>query len=447
MASVIPAHKDSSSASSYVSMAPPPSTAVPVRRCAHYQSLTLDTSSTTAKKIESDTPPMTPVGREGDIEAAGSLCSCSIRMTDDGYQLLEQSVLTPPRTPMTGTAPQSFKRSPPKSVEKSITSSRNSSTAIEYVLVDSSTTSTVSSFSEKHLTTAALVPVSRPFAPEGTFKLYNDSSPYGFGAWSTVYRALFIPSENESQPIVIAVKKPSNEKAVPILKREAAILSYLSTPIPTPGAIPLLGFDEPTTSLLLPAHPLTLESFVRAANAEINSEENISLSTLRCPVVRMQQWLLLAKKLCEGFVALKKRGVVHGDVKWANILLREYVISDRERGTWGIEDGGKKAPLYEPIIVDFSSSHIETPGVTQEPISAITVPFCAPELLEAFSSPAGHPVPMPTFASDLYSVAITLLTAAIGSDPYSVRGASDARKGLWVKCGDPVGFARGTRGG
>lgn len=208
-------------------------------------------------------------------------------------------------------------------------------------------------------------------------------------------------------------------------------------PEPTRGVIPFYGFDKATTSLLLPAYPLTLESFVKASHNFINSEQNISLSTLRCPVVKMRQWLFLAKKLCEGFVALKEKRVVHGDVKWGNVLLREYILSPEEKKIWGNNDEKK---LYEPLIVDFSSSHVEP--AEPKAISALTVAFCAPELLDAWLSPVESTAPIPTFSSDLYSMALTLLTAAIGSDPYSIRTATDARKGMWVKCGDPVGFVR-----
>ena len=442
MASPIPVH---------IILSPRASPPLP-KRCPH-QKLTLDT--TAAGKMVADTPPMTP--KSAGDSLFDSLCSCSLTMADDDYQLVQHVALTPPRTPKGERKSLSFCGSlPVKATVKSGPAS-NTASSSDFVLADSSTSSSaVSSFSSTEPcnekpstpTTGAASPAPpATIVPRGTFTLFNDSQPYGTGAWSVVQRALYTPDPTEgTKPEIIAVKKPAAKSAIPILRTEAAILSYLCTPTPTRGVIQFYGFGEATTSLLLPAYPLTLESLVKASNSSINSEENISLSTLRCPVVRMRQWLFLTKKLCEGFIELKNKRVVHGDVKWGNILLREYTIPPEEKTIWGTR---KEEPLYEPIIIDFSSSHIVDHSIstkhTAPPISALTVAFCAPELLEAFLRPIETPVA--TYSSDLYSLALTLLTASIGSDPYSVRGASDARKSMWVKCGDPVGFARGDERG
>lgn len=424
-------------ASSYTTMAP---LTAPSKRCSHAQGLTVNTTDLAPWQTNSDTPPVTPISKV-DI-ASGIVCSCSLTSADDGYQLLQQSALTPPRTPKTlSSTPLDFRKA--STIHQEEMNPESTSTSCSgYALVDSSETSSglESLANESSVSTVPSVTPAQltPFAPKGTFSVLKNARPFGHGAWSVVYPGLFTPtSSSNTEPELIAVKKPEQKKGVPILTNEASILSYLSTPEPTCGVIPFYGFDETTTSLLLPAYPLTLESFVKASQKFINSEENISLSTLRCPVVKMRQWLFIAKKLCEGFIALKKKQVVHGDVKWGNILLREYIIPIEEQSIWG--DNSDEA-LYEPIIVDFSSSHIEP----SEPraISALTVAFCAPELLEAFLSPVEEVAPMPTFSSDLYSLALTLLTTAIGSDPYSIRAASDARKGMWVKCGDPLGFVQ-----
>lgn len=388
-------------------------------------------------KMNSDTPPVTPIAKDS-FSTSGTMCSCSLTGTDDGYQSLQQSVLTPPRTPKSRDHMSlDFRRTPTKDSE---TSSKSASTSGFVLTGSSGISSRLSSYpsdasntgkdrtgSQVHLT---------PFAPKGTFSVLNGARPFGNGAWSIVSPGLFTRTKN-TEPEIIAIKKPEQKKGIPILTSEAAILSYLSTPEPTCGVIPFYGFDKATTSLLLPAYPLTLESFVKTSHKFINSDENISLSTLRCPVVKMRQWLFLAKRLCEGFVALKEKRVVHGDVKWGNVLLREYTLSPEERKIWG---GNDEKILYEPLIVDFSSSHVEP--AEPKAISALTVAFCAPELLEAWLAPVEVAAPVPTFSSDLYSMALTLLTAAIGSDPYSIRAATDARKGMWVKCGDPVGFVR-----
>lgn len=422
-------------------MASPGITSSPTSKmvpCPHYEVLTINTNIS-PREAGTHTPPMTPVLST----VSGGCCPCSVATMDEG---LQQSILTPPRTPRSVTDPNRR----PTLVSQTSGSSSDSTSSSGFVFLNSSSCSVLStclrnepSF-EKVPTTPAMKPT--PFAPKGTFVVLNNSRPFGHGVWSIVYRGFFSRgSSRAADPEVIAVKKPGTKNAIPILRIEAAILSYLSTPVPTPGVIPFYGFDEVTTSLLMPAYPLTLESFVKDAHKFINSEENISLSTLRCPVVKMRQWLFLARKLCQGFCALKAKRVVHGDIKWGNVLLREAAIPLGEHGIWA--ERGQGGVLYEPIIIDFSSSQVISTDTEPKAVSALTIPFCAPELLERFLDPEGRQAPVPTFTSDLYSVALTLLTAAIGSDPYSVRMATDTTKASWAKCGDPVGFARGDERG
>src|SRR5262249_16809269 len=52
-----------------------------------------------------------------------------------------------------------------------------------------------------------------------------------------------------------------------------------------------------------------------------------------------------------------------------------------------------------------------------------------------------EPRPMPTFASDLYSLGITLLQMAIGSSPYS-EAAGEWQRTAWCQQGDPIAFGR-----
>src|SRR5690606_27909498 len=73
---------------------------------------------------------------------------------------------------------------------------------------------------------------------------------------------------------------------------------------------------------------------------------------------------------------------------------------------------------------------------------ALTTTFCAPELLTTANN-------APTFSSDLFATAMTLLIAAIGSNPYgsSAHPGSEGLRLLWCKGGDPMSFARADERG
>lgn len=171
----------------------------------------------------------------------------------------------------------------------------------------------------------------------------------------------------------------------------------------------------------------------------------------RAPVVGIPQWLFFAERLCETFSALKRAGVVHGDVKWSNILLREY-HPEPEDALWEEYVCTTGERLLVPVLVDFSSSHVG--GEPVAAVSAVTTAFAAPELLQSFlrgvvvASPVmltgGGPHPVPTFASDLYSLGVSLLAAAVGSEVYCNAGR---HVGIYVRQGNPMGWVKADERG
>lgn len=98
--------------------------------------------------------------------------------------------------------------------------------------------------------------------------------------------------------------------------------------------------------------------------------------------------------------------------------------------------------LWEPVLVDFSSSHVEREGEIPDAVSAVTTSFAAPELLQSFLKPVAHPVP--SFGSDLYSLALSLLAAAVGSEVYANAGR---HVGIYVRQGNPVGWVKADERG
>ncbi|OQV06404.1 Protein kinase domain-containing protein [Cladophialophora immunda] len=236
---------------------------------------------------------------------------------------------------------------------------------------------------------------------------------FGTGAWSTVYKATTHPKPRTvlgswtpplspafAAPVLVAVKRPARRDAIPILKSEASVLTYLQT-IPNSDnyVVPFYGtVDE--TSLVLEAIPFSLEDHIRHCAAA--AAKTLSTWTMTEPVLGSDaKWFHLARQLISALVWLHNDAqVVHGDIKPGNILLT------RVQGS-GIDIS------FQPIFADFSSAQrLDTDDTTVNTLSAVTREYTAPELLN--SKVLRDPTSTATPASDVFSMAITLLVAATG---------------------------------
>ncbi|OCT47465.1 protein kinase domain-containing protein [Cladophialophora carrionii] len=236
---------------------------------------------------------------------------------------------------------------------------------------------------------------------------------FGTGAWSVVYKAstqarsrnvsaaLTPPlSPTNITPVIVAVKKPARRDAVAILKSEARILTYLrSVPESERYVVPFYGVVDEAT-IVLEAMPFSLEDHIRKC-AGI-AAQNFSTRTMTEPVVgSTAKWFALAQQLVSALAWLHNSAqVVHGDIKPGNILLSRVQGSGTEI-------------TFEPLFADFSSSqrlglHETTPNT----LSAVTREYTAPELLN--SKVLRDPTSTATTASDVFSMALTLLVAATG---------------------------------
>ncbi|EYE91923.1 protein kinase domain-containing protein [Aspergillus ruber CBS 135680] len=285
----------------------------------------------------------------------------------------------------------------------------------------------------------------------------DSSTPiqFGHGVWSVVYKASSLPApsttDSHSDPAlitppaspasknrIVAVKSPIRKDAHAVLECEARVLTRLSL---TPGAeqyiVSFLGYLPRSHALVMGAVPLALSSYI--TEEAVKAQERRSTANMFEPVLGKQRWGSLTQRLISGLDWMHNTaGVVHGDIKPHNVLLRRVSAVDDDEG-FG----------YEPLYADFSSAH-DTSSTTSSPApgSALTPPFAAPELLSpaALKSPTGA---TPTTASDVFSLAVTLLAAATG-DLLLYPGASHMQRLAMAREGHRVvEFARsggnGTR--
>lgn len=236
---------------------------------------------------------------------------------------------------------------------------------------------------------------------------------FGTGAWSTVYQgttharrrsgsAPLTPplSPTLITPLLVAIKKPARRDASIILKSEAKILSYLQA---VPGCnkfiVPFYGVVDDTT-IIMEALPFRLGDHIR--QCAVVASQNCSTWTMTEPVLgNAAKWISLAQRLVSALAWLHDQArVVHGDIKPDNILMSHV-------------HGSGTDITFEPLFADFSSSQrLDLGETTPNTLSAVTREYTAPELLS--SKVLRDPSSCATTASDVFSMALTLLVAATG---------------------------------
>lgn len=251
----------------------------------------------------------------------------------------------------------------------------------------------------------------------------------GSGAWSKVYAAnnyvTLIKTQSRNTPpasplgprsntnrivpssielrkgSLLAIKAPSHKMAHPILKNEARILTYLmKQPDCSDHIVEFYGEDVDTNGLVFARAERTLMDIITTSLK--NTPATLPQTD---PITTLPFWLSCTRQLISALSWLHTHNIVHGDLKPANILCTSGNLQ----------------------IADFSSSFYLPPQGTYEPrpTDAITAPYASPELLKSYSLSQSASDPSsrhPTFASDIWALACTLLVAATGHEPYAFAG-------------------------
>ncbi len=129
-------------------------------------------------------------------------------------------------------------------------------------------------------------------------------------------------------------------------------------------------------------------------------------------IVRRQRhgvMLDLFLKVCDGLSHMHANGVIHGNIKGSNILVR------------------REEELLQPIISDIGIGYIYDPEYFQGAAFRASVPYMSPEYIAYITVPGAKPA-LPesvTAASDLYSLTVVLCEALTGRLPYDEEDMSD----------------------
>lgn len=275
---------------------------------------------------------------------------------------------------------------------------------------------------DEHADSAKISPILQcPFQVEIAKNHSGSPLLFGQGAWSNVYRGVGRPiptfsappasnlptpfpspslSPQASVPVLVAVKSPITNASQPILYNEAIILTHLTrTKNHEDFIVNFYGFIPSSTSLVFAPVPLSLSDHI-GTHVRLARSRYPELQSTNPILGGVPTWLDLADKLITALAWLHNEAlVVHGDLKPGNILLSP------KRSSFD--------SALEPLLIDFSSSHfLSCTKAPSNTLSALTREYAAPELLSL--SVLRDPSSTATAASDVFSLAVTLIVAATG---------------------------------
>lgn len=225
----------------------------------------------------------------------------------------------------------------------------------------------------------------------------------GQGSYSYVYPISASASSRCNNDSGVVLKFAKSQHKSKVILQEALTLAYLQYMSPSTNEshiIPFYGLTYITKShfrrlrsnecvpgLILPKCEMSLYHFNTAVS------HKLSLITKR------KIWWRLMKQMIDALKSLKTNGIIHGDIKTANILITEMHVLN-----------GGHCKDFDFYLADFTSAF----HINQTPTDLnTTVEYCAPELIDSSSD---H---VPTFESDLYAVGLCLLSFISQHEPYN----------------------------
>ncbi|KAF2420341.1 kinase-like protein [Tothia fuscella] len=230
---------------------------------------------------------------------------------------------------------------------------------------------------------------------------------------------------SEKRPEFYAIKTAANRACIAALRHEATILTYLSTKRDHHMHIVTFhGYDESQNGLVFTAMPTSLETVITNNLASQNESNRTStLATILPPMI---------KSLVSSLAWLHNTGIVHGDIKPGNILLKSTGPFDQNADIL-------KGP-FQQLLADFTSSFGLVDTIMYDPSTYAvhgggTYEYLAPELLS-------KPYPPPAKPADVYAMAITILTVIIGASPFSCAAGNRFRLLDMIKAGQPLEYAQ-----
>jgi serine/threonine protein kinase len=270
--------------------------------------------------------------------------------------------------------------------------------------------------------------------------------PIGSGVWSDVYLAapsvpkpvdqshLMLPSSVKSSPVapikssdsaiglyafppvpkLYAIKAPASTSSRRVLREEAKILSYLSQfPDSDDHIVQFFGQDPRNEALVLKAMGGTLEDWIKK---NLNNLDN-GLRATKLAIAFPR----IALTLIDSLMWMQDKNCVHADIKPSNILTTE--------------DPASLASVPATVYSDFSSTILVAPEIevhNASPLGAGTWDYLDPSLLRSIDAPEA------SVATDLWSLAITLLFLVIGASPFDGFKHNKFQQREMIKSGQPL---------